>query len=121
LRKLAILIPAALMLTLSAFLPGVARAVNTNLAGLHHCGRPDVSVTHNRTSTTAHINFNPCSRWWIWPFGDFVDQDGNPDRDTVPGVKHGNPVVYEPGARSNRHGGYGYSDSSGAITNVQTY
>jgi len=85
------------------------------------CGKPDVSVTHNRTSTTAHINFNPCNRWWVWPWASFIDQDGNPDRDSVPGVKHGNPVVYEPNARKNVLGGYGYSDTSGTIHNVQTY
>jgi hypothetical protein len=117
-RRLIISAVAALVL---AGAPGLASASTTATAGPHHCGKPDVSVTHNRTSTTAHINFNPCSRWWIWPWASFIDQDGNPDRDSVPGVKHGNPVVQEPGARKNVLGGYGYSDSSGQITNVQTY
>jgi hypothetical protein len=85
------------------------------------CGKPGVTVSHNQTSTTAHINSNPCSKWWIWPWGSFIDQDGNPDRDSVRGVKSGNPVVQESGARKNVLGGYGYSDSSGVITNVQTY
>jgi|SRR5215471_8399811 len=112
---------AALALMASGGLMAVAAPASAAPGAARCANHPDVSVTHNRTSTTAHINFNPCNRFWVWPFADFIDQDGNPDRDTVPGVKHGNPVVYEPGARSNQHGGYGYSDTSGTIHNIQTY
>jgi len=95
-------------------MPGAAAQART-------CGKPTVHVTHGRTWTQAQIVHNPCRKWWIWPWGSFIDQDRNPDRDSVKGVKSGSPIVQEPGARKNVLGGYGYSDSSGTIHNVQTY
>ena len=101
--------------------PGVSGTHMTLSAAQRACGPPTVHVPHNRTSTTATIVHNPCRRWWIWPWASFIDQDGNPDRDSVKGVKSGAPVVEEPGARSNQLGGYGFSGANGRIHNRQTY
>lgn len=108
---------AALILTS----PLVAVAAAPSPAAQASCARPTVHVTHNTTSTSAHIVHNPCHHWWIWAWGSFKDSNGALVRRSSKGQKTGTPVIEDDASVKNVLGGYGFSGPGGKIRNRQTY